>query len=436
MSGKKTWLAAVLGFVVLGLATGQGRGDQPKASENNAPKASGNNAPKAEQKNTAPKAEETSVNTPLLERGLKLFPKADANGDGVLTRSEAEAYLNSHPELKALMPAKLPKGELPKDAKAKGDKPKGEKSADDVAVMGTEIFKVTAEELDRLMQADTAASADEPLSNPKGNGLRILSTGHSWVRPAINTLPAIAKAAGYDGHHQRANLSGGMTGSANSRWRAEIGKFDGKPPRPILLPAIATGEWDAMTWGMFYLDTPEHFEQWMDVCLKHNPEMRFYLQDGWPLYRETIANDEARQQMQTRQSEINGFVQSLVEGLNAKYDDRVRVIPAGNAVMRVVEAYFDGKLPELDCVSEHLGGKNGIYRDGGHLSRVSGMELLDGYIYYSVLYQRSPALLKDYKPEGTAPNVDRVLREAAWQAAITHPLSGVVDKDGDGVGDK
>lgn len=32
--------------------------------------------------------------------------------------------------------------------------------------------------------------------------------------------------------------------------------------------------------------------------------------------------------------------------------------------------------------------------------------------------------------------LDRVFRKIAWQAVLNNPLSGVTDKDGDGVGER
>ncbi len=109
---------------------------------------------------------------------------------------EARAYLAK---------AKLPGGLLTRRGDAAGRAP-----ADNA------IFKATAEELDRAMQADTAANQKEPLQFPRGNGVRMVSTGHSWVAPGLRTLPQIVAAAGLDGHHIRSHTSGGGTGSANS----------------------------------------------------------------------------------------------------------------------------------------------------------------------------------------------------------------------------
>src|SRR6185295_2417571 len=207
--------------------------------------------------------------------------------------------------------------------------------------------------------------------------LRVLMTGHSLVAPARVTLPEIARAAGLDGHHQRAHTSGGSTGSANSIWLTEFGKFRDKPKTPILLPAIGTGQWDVMTWGAFIGDTPEHYTQWIDVCLKYSPTMTFCIQDGWPIYQPGLKDSPAKEIVQAidaQQLEIQqSMFKDLHTALNAKYPGKIRIIPAGAAVVEMLHHYYEGRAPSLDCVSEHLGGKKGIYRDGGHLSKASGM---------------------------------------------------------------
>ena len=301
-----------------------------------------------------------------------------------------------------------------------------------------EAFRVTAAELERLMQADNALGLKQPLAYPKGNGLRVLMTGHSWVAPGRISLPSIAAGAGLDGHHQRAHTSGGVKGSAHSIWLSEIGKFRGEPARTILLPAIATGQWDVMTWGAFYGDTPEHYSRWIDLCLQHNPGMVFYIQDGWPTYQKDLAAMSpavALEAIDARQSGIQETFRKLYNALDEKYPGKVHVLPAGDAVVRLIHLYYDGKLPGFDCVSEHLGGTNGIFRDGGHLSSRSGTGQLVGYIYYANLYKRSPELIEGYEPEGIPPAIDRILREVAWRSVVGSPFSGVTDVDGDGIAD-
>ena len=80
-----------------------------------------------------------------------------------------------------------------------------------------------------------------------------------------------------------------------------------------------------------------------------------------------------------------------------------------------------------------------LWRDRiGHLG--PGFNQLEGYVFYSTLYGKSPELIDgDIRFGETSPYpsqaLDRVFRKIAWQAVINNPLSGVVDKNANGVGD-
>jgi hypothetical protein len=299
------------------------------------------------------------------------------------------------------------------------------------------FFEATAEEMNRVMHADSAVAQKEPLQFPKGNGVRLLMTGHSFVAPATRTLPALAAAAGFDGHRQRFHTSGGSTGSANAIWLTEFGKFKDKPAAPILPPAIATGQWDVLSWGAFYHDTPECYSQWIDVCLKKNPQMVFLIQDGWPQYPREVPADDKGLLLSVIEAELalgrKELFAPLYEGLNARYPGKVHIIPAADAVVEMVKHYFAGELPDLDCLSEHLGGKRGIYRDGGHLSSSSGLDQIVGFCYFAMLYRQSPERVTAYQPKGVDPVTDRFMRRAAWNAVTHSPFSGITDKMGKGV---
>ena len=94
----------------------------------------------------------------------------------------------------------------------------------------------------------------------------------------------------------------------------------------------------------------------------------------------------------------------------------------------------------MQGLHKSVGGKDrSLWRDRlGHLG--PGFDRLEGYVFYATLYGRSPELIEgDIKFSGNDdyPNrtLDRTFRKIAWQAVINHPLSGVKDKDGNGVGD-
>jgi hypothetical protein len=266
-------------------------------------------------------------------------------------------------------------------------------------------------------------------------------TGHSWVAPGRITLPEIARAAGYRDHVQREHTSGGANGTPNSIWRNEQGLDKTLPTRVILLPAIPTGQWDVMTWGMYTGDTPEHYEQWIRPCLEANPAMVFYIQDGWPTPRMGPAGTPPEKMpamlRQLYADTMTTMFRRNFDALNASHPGKVHIIPAGAAVVEILDLFFAGELPGFDCMAEVNGGKRGIFSpDSFHLSRTSGIGWLVGYCYYGMLYKKSPELIADLHPKGVDATVDQLMRRAAWHAIVHSPFSGLTDANGNGVADE
>lgn len=231
---------------------------------------------------------------------------------------------------------------------------------------------------------------------------------------------------------------------ANSIWKKEFGKYGRKPPEAILLPAIATGQWDALTLGVCYLgDRPEFYSQWIDFCSRYNREMVFYIQSRWPRANwikpdfSTLTQKELLDALLSQHAELKAqYSKDVFQPLQRKYPGKVHVIPAGEAVVDLIQRFFRGEVPDLDCFDEKAhGGKRGIFRDGSHLSQDSGAEWLVGYLYYGMLYRQSPQLIEDFLPENVPARLDQTFRQIAWKAITESPFSGIRDRDGNGIGD-
>jgi len=342
---------------------------------------------------------------PRLADLLKRFPAADADKDGTLTVAEATQFLR----------------------KRRG----GNREQNPTLFVPDEA------------QMKAAINAGRAQAYPKTDdgSLRLAMTGHSWVAPGIKTLPPLAQAAGYAGHRQVTHTGGGGTGSANAIWLKEFGKWrDGVAAKPTLIPAIASGVWDVMTWGPYYADKPDYYSQWIDFCRQHNPETVFFLQDAWPRFD----SDYTTMEPAAIASAIAGeheVIQAemfapLYRWFEANYPGRVRVIPVSAALVDLMQQFAAGEIGHLTCIDEaKRDDELGFYRDGGHLSRTSGIEHLVGYGYFSMLYRRSPATVEGYAPEGVPPAFDRQMRAAIWKAVVESPFAGIDDEDADGRAD-
>ena len=103
--------------------------------------------------------------------------------------------------------------------------------------------------------------------------------------------------------------------------------------------------------------------------------------------------------------------------------------------------YYRGELPGIEGVNRAVGGKErSLWRDRlGHLG--PGFDRLEGYVFYAAIYARSPELIDgDISFAGSSDfpsrELDRLFRKIAWQAVVNNPLSGVTDKNRNGVGDE
>lgn len=296
-----------------------------------------------------------------------------------------------------------------------------------------------------------AEGADQMSFPEQAEGiLRIVGTGHSFTAPAYRTLPAITRAAGFEQPLCLHN-GGGRTGSASYKWEQENGifEFDGKP-LPKLLAAISNAEWEAMIWGPYTADRPKFYTSWIDFCEQYNPGMKYFVIDGWP----TLHQTQMVFSLKGNPESDSFFTDEVLDQINAVADtsfaeliksvretsEKVYIFPTRAAMTEAAKRFNRGELPGVDGLFTVVGGKpDSIWRDQrGHLG--PGFDRLEGYVFYATLYGKSPELISapikfDQNPSFLTDDLDKIFREIAWKAVVEHPLSGVTDKNGNGIGD-
>ena len=373
-----------------------------------------------------------------LARWLKRFPQADTNGDGQLTKAEAEAYRRKR--------LQTPGGRegIQRGAPRQFKVDPGWKSE---RFPEHAVCYRTADEIAKVY-ADTLSGRGKPIVSypkPKDGALRIVGTGHSFMTPGYRTFPSIARAAGIE-QPLYTHVGGGMTGSTRYKWEQENGifQFDGKP-KPKLLASIANASWEAMMWGPYFNDRPEYYSCWIDFCLKYNPEMKFFLSDAWPqLYQlEDVPTSESfftEAVFDRLKKEREATYVKMVGTLREQYGKRVFIMPTCDAMVLAAKHFLRGELPGIEGLHRVVGGKErSLWRDHlGHLG--PGFDRLEGYVFYATIYGRSPERIDNeiaFQGEGDfpSPELDAVFRRIAWQAVIGNPLTGVRDRNGNGVDD-
>jgi len=379
-----------------------------------------------------------------LKQLLKRFPQADANGDGKLTQEEFDAAR------KVFQQSRSGKGR-PAATRMPVFDPGWEK--ENFPSHAASLKK--PEEIMAIYKNGPkarSAAANDAMSFPKpADGiLRVVGTGHSFMAPGYRTLPAITRAAGFE-QPLCLHLGGGIKGSTRYKWEQENGifDFDGKP-LPKLLAAISNAKWEAMIWGPYTGDRPEFYTCWIDFCEKYNPGMKFYLSDAWPApgHVRKVFKLQANPESETFFTEavydqlsadaIDGFG-SLVKTLRESTRE-VYILPTHAAMTEAARRFLRGELPGFKGLYKVIGGKEpSIWRDRiGHIH--PGLESLEGYVFYATLYGKSPELISapvKFKADPSLPSaaLDKIFREIAWKAVVEHPLSGVTDKNKNGIGD-
>ena len=127
--------------------------------------------------------------------------------------------------------------------------------------------------------------------------------------------------------------------------------------------------------------------------------------------------------------------------MQEKYPDKIYILPTSLAVTKAAVLQVKGELPGVESLHKLVTGKErSIWRDHrGHLGL--GFDRLEGYVFYATLYKKSPELIENgirfsgNQQAYPSSELDQVFRKIAWQAVVENPLSGVVDHDGDGIGD-
>lgn len=381
---------------------------------------------------------QTVPSTKQLENWRKRFPEADANKDGVLTVAEADDF------------RKAQRGKPANDARGGQRGAPREFKVDP----GWDLDKFPAHAVcykskDEIRAIYSQFADGKPpvvsFEKPTDGGVRIVGTGHSFMAPGYRTFPRICDAAKVS-LPIYTHTGGGITGSARYKWEQENGIFQfDRQPRPKLLASIANAKWDAMMWGPYFNDRPEYYSCWIDFCDQHSPGMKFYLSDAWPqLYQlgkipqsEAFFTPEVIEKMGAEKNEIYG---SVIGRLREQYGDRVFILPTSDAMVIAAKHFLRGELPGIEGVHRAIGGKErSLWRDQlGHLG--PGFDRLEGYVFYATIYGRSPELIEgdiDFGGDTGFPSgkLDRVFRKIAWQAVTRHALSGVTDRDQDGIAD-
>jgi hypothetical protein len=278
-----------------------------------------------------------------------------------------------------------------------------------------------------LAAALVVVSAGVRGSDEPARGQRVFSCGHSFHVFMPGMLAEIAKLAKIKDHKQ-VGLSSIGGSRVDQHWKLTLGddKFKSKK-------ALESGEVDVLTLSPIYLPD-DGIENFVNLAVKHNPKVRVFLQENWlpwdhydKRFKPPAKVDHDRptaEQLKSMHAPYFKELEDHAQALNKKLgSETVFVAPVGPAVVALREKVLDGKAPGLKKQSD-------LFTDAiGHAK--PPIVVLSGYVYYALIYRRSPVGLPVPPRLGKgedAEKLNRLLQELAWEAVTKNPHTGVKEK--------
>jgi hypothetical protein len=332
--------------------------------------------------------------TNRLQQAMKLYPEADLDKDGQLTMEEALKFLESHPELKAMLAGR-----------GKGKGKAGEGDADRVSGTGP-------------------TPAIQPTLADQGPGPRLFVCSHSFMIYTATMLPPMAQAAGLGFQGAGRQMIGGS--QVIQHWNIPDEKNRAKT-------ALREGKVDVLTLSPHILLPDQGIDNFTKLGLEKNPNLRVLVQASWPARdgeispdfhndkRNAATVDSLHKMMAGHHSAWLTPLEKQVQALNSAVGkEAVHIIPACEAVATLRERLAEGKAPGLTQQTD-------LFRDDlGHPK--APLAVLVTYCHFATLYGRSPVGLPvpaELKEIPHAEELNKLLQEIAWETVTHYPLSGV-----------
>lgn len=252
--------------------------------------------------------------------------------------------------------------------------------------------------------------------------LRVFYTGHSFHMFVPARVALTAKAAGID-TYQLAGTQGIGGSRVIQHWDKDKGENQARK-------ALEKGDVDVFTMAPHLKIPDEGIDHFVELGLKHNPKMRFLVQQSWVPFdylEKRVANNADRDagkldvdRLRGDHAKWRGEMEVQVKTLNKKAGrDAVFIVPAGDAVVKLRSLLAEGKAPGLSKQSE-------LFTDAiGHGK--PPIIILVSYCNYACITGRSPVGLKVNEPS-ISPELHDLLQRIAWETVSTYSMSGVAVK--------
>jgi hypothetical protein len=255
--------------------------------------------------------------------------------------------------------------------------------------------------------------ADEPVTT-----LRVFYTGHSFHMFVPNRIAQMVKAADVK-DYQLAGTQGIGGSRVQQHWDLAEEKNQAKK-------VLEKGGADVFTMAPHVKMPDEGIDHFAELGLKHNPRMRFLVQQSWMPFdslEKRISNNAQRDmtdlaKLRSEQEKWRGQLETQVRAINDKAGrEAMRIVPVGDAVIRLRELVAAGKAPGIEKQAD-------LFTDTiGHGK--APIQLLASYCNFTCITGRSPVGLK-LADKVVSDELNALLQQIAWETVTGYPMSGVM----------
>ena len=269
----------------------------------------------------------------------------------------------------------------------------------------------------------------QPVPQPLATGVRLYLAGHSFHIGIPPVLEKIALSAGITNHVLVGKL---MVGGSRV-----IQVWDRSATESNVRAALQAGQVDVLTLSPHRLLPDPGIDQFVDLGLAGNPNLRVTLQQSWIPYDNDAgmgADPDPQRKAPINWDAMTGarllamhapYYQELanqVRAVNARCGKPVVfLVPTGRALIALREKIRLGQAPGITTQAA-------LFNDRmGHPTAI--LTLLNAYCHFAVIYRRSPVGLRPVSLPAISVTdnaaLNHLLQEIAWDTVTADPLSGV-----------
>jgi hypothetical protein len=268
------------------------------------------------------------------------------------------------------------------------------------------------------------ATAQEAARQAPPKGQRVFYTGHSFHMFVPKMIEGMVPLAQIEGHK--------LVGSQGIGGSKVIQHWDRADEMNTAKKALMTGEVDVFTMAPHLMIPDPGIDNFTELGLKHNPNLRLLLQASWYPYdvpptaegfiRDNNVRDAAKiPALQAAVDEWRTKLETQADALNKKYAKQaVYIIPVGDAVVKLRSLIVAEKFPGITKQSQLF--RDPIGHGNGHVMALAA------YCNFAAIYRVSPEGLPLKADRSIDDEQNKILQQIAWETVSKYQYAGIAPR--------